>query len=85
MRSTSSLNLHYFRSFNCSSVQFFIFGISTFVYFNVFVSFSGFSKGASTITKGFTCSLQFERAKFLFFKLFLNFLVRRGVDLYAAA
>ena len=31
----------------------------------VFVSFSGLPKGASTITKGLTCSLQFEIAKFV--------------------
>ena len=35
-------------------------------FFNVFVSFSRLPKGASTVTKGFTCSLQCERAKFVF-------------------
>ena len=64
---------------------FFAFGTSTFVCFNVYVSFSGLPKGASLITKGPTCPLQFERAKFVFYKLFPNLLVRRGVDLYAVA
>ena len=31
-----------------------------------FNMFSGLPKGASTVTKGFTCLLQFERAKFRF-------------------
>ena len=34
--------------------------------FNEFVSFSGIPKGASTVTKGFTCSLECERVKFVF-------------------
>ena len=51
----------------------------------MFVSFAGLPKGASTITKGFTCSLQFERVKFVFYKLFPNFLLRRNVDHYTAA
>ena len=62
----------------------FHFGLSTFVYFNVFVRFSGLPKGASTVTKGFTCSLQCERTKFMFKKkkeLIPYFLVRRCVDL----
>ena len=48
----------------------------------MFVSFLGFSKGASTITKGFTYSLQFERSKFVFYKLFPNIMVHRNVDIY---
>ena len=51
----------------------------------MFVSFLGLSKGASTVTKGFACSLQCERAKFVFKKkkkkLVPNFLVHRGIGL----
>ena len=51
----------------------------------MFVSFSGLSKGASAVTKGFIGSLQCERAKFVFLKLVPYFLVRCGVDLYVYA
>ena len=66
VRSSSSLNLHYFQSFIFLLLfyTFVAFGVSTFVCFNVFVSFLGLPKGASTINKGFTC----ERAKFLLLK-----------------
>ena len=37
--------------------------------FNEFVSFSGIPKGASTVTKGFTYSLEYERVKFVYLKL----------------
>ena len=49
------------------------------------MSFSRLPKGASTGTNGFTCSLQFEIAKFVFHKLVPYCLVRRGIDLYVAA
>ena len=35
----------------------------------MFVSFLGLPKGASTVTKEFACSLQSERAKFVFCSL----------------
>ena len=71
---------------------FFIFGpifvlrLPNFVFFNVFVSFSGIQKGARTLTTGFTCS----RANFVFQKnknknLVPDFLLRNSVDLYAVA
>ena len=73
-----------------------IFGIISFwdflllFVFNVFVSFSRIPKGASTITKGFQCSLECERVKNSCFKNKKKnpcpyFLVRSSVGLYAAA
>ena len=66
MRSLSPLNFLYFWSFNCFSIQFSLLDSLLLFVFNVFVSFSGLPKGASTVTKGFACSLQCKRAKFVF-------------------
>ena len=45
----------------------FIFDFLLLFVFNEFVSFLRIPKGARTITKGFTCSLECERDKFVFF------------------
>ena len=63
----SSFELALFLIFLISIQYNFRFWTFFFGCFNTFVSFfSGLPKGASTVTKGFACSLQCERAKFVF-------------------
>ena len=61
-----SFELALFSVFLIALRYIFGFGLSTFVCFNVFMSFSGLPNGASTVTKGFSCSLQCKRANFVF-------------------
>ena len=62
----SSFELALFFVFLIAFQYIFCFWTFCFCCFNMFVSFSRLTKGASTVTKGFACSLQCERAKFVF-------------------
>ena len=66
MKPLSPLNKHYFLSFQLLFGIVFVLDFLLLFVFNEFASFSRIPKGASIVTKGFTCSLECERAKFVF-------------------